>query len=249
MEKKTSIIIVTYNALEFIKKLIESLRKYTHPMHEIIIIDNNSQQETKDYLHSLNKYENFKIVFNKENRLWSPANNQGLQIASQDSEYCLLLNSDTEIFHKDWLLELQKPMNRFKNVGITGYQYNFSYISPTYGGIDGCCFLVRKKLFNELGYLDENYPWNGAGYIFTAKAWAQGWYYYFVNNPKMFIHYGKRSRFSSKSQLINQKVNKMEILKNLGLHPRKNYLALLRYHLKWFNINKYLEKKYLVYNS
>lgn len=46
---KTSIIIVTYNNLNYTKDCIESILKYTdHNSYEIIVIDNNSSDDTKN---------------------------------------------------------------------------------------------------------------------------------------------------------------------------------------------------------
>ena len=47
----TSIIILSYNNLNYTKQCLESIRKYTHnENYEIIIIDNNSNEETKNWL-------------------------------------------------------------------------------------------------------------------------------------------------------------------------------------------------------
>ena len=43
----TSIIILTYNNLEFTKACIESIKKYTEPdTYEIIVVDNKSEDDT-----------------------------------------------------------------------------------------------------------------------------------------------------------------------------------------------------------
>ena len=48
--KKTAIIIVTYNAYDYVKICFESLLKNIQENHEIIIIDNNSDKITRDYI-------------------------------------------------------------------------------------------------------------------------------------------------------------------------------------------------------
>ena len=48
---KTSIIIVTYNNLNYTRDCIESILKYTDSnTYEIIVIDNNSSDDTKNWL-------------------------------------------------------------------------------------------------------------------------------------------------------------------------------------------------------
>ena len=47
----TSIIILSYNNLNYTKQCIESIRKYTsNENYEIIVIDNNSNEETTNWL-------------------------------------------------------------------------------------------------------------------------------------------------------------------------------------------------------
>ncbi len=243
-EENVSIVIVTFNALNYVSMCLESVLANTDPKHEIIIVDNASDQPTRDYILSLQLHPNIKLILNDENRLWSPANNQGLKKCATNSRFCLLLNSDVKILRPDWLLELQKPMKKYEKIGITGSQYNFIHIKPTYGAIDGCCFMLRKKLLEEVGFLDEKYPWNGAGYIYTVNAWAKGWYYYFVNNKKILVHFGKRSRISNQILLKNQKVDSFQVITEAGLKPGNDYIAYLLNSFNLFNINNKLRKYY-----
>ena len=51
----TSIIILTYNKLEYTKMCIESIRKFTNKnSYEIIVVDNNSQDDTVNWLKEQN---------------------------------------------------------------------------------------------------------------------------------------------------------------------------------------------------
>jgi GT2 family glycosyltransferase len=243
-EKQVTIIIVTFNALNYVKNCLESIFKFVKPIHEIIIVDNASDDPTKEYLFSLRDRPNLKIIFNDQNFLWSPANNQGLKIASKKSEFCLLLNSDTEVLDPGFIGELQKPMFKYEKVGITGTQYNFNHIKPTYGGIDGCCFMFRKKLLGELGYLDENYPLNGAGFVYTVNAWAKGWFYYHVENDSLLVHYGKRSRHDKKVYLKNTRIDLFKEIRKAGLSPKIDYFSALANKLNMFNINRKLKDYY-----
>ena len=240
---KVSIIIVTYNALDYIKICLESLFANTSAIHEVIIVDNRSDEKTREYLSELKDRKNVRLIFNEENLLWSPGNNIGIRNAAADSEYYLLLNSDTKILGKDWLGKLQRPFQD-PAIGISGIQYNFNHYGPTYGAIDGCCFMIRKSLVEKIGLLDEAFPWNGAGYAFTVKAWKQGYYYYHVKDYEILIHYGKRCRISSNLNLVNTRVNIREVISTAGLKPS---LSLYRYFLEklgLFDINHHIRKNY-----
>lgn len=242
LEEKTAIIIVTYNAYEYVKKCMESVLHLTDPNHEIIIIDNNSDYQTRDYIKSFSSNDRINIILNEENRLWLPAVNQGLKIIAEDTKYCLLLNSDIEIYKGNWVQTIQQPMLENASIGITGTHYNFLPLKPTYGAIDGCCFMFRRALIDKLGYFDENYPWNGAPFIYTALAWKLGQYFFHIKDDSILYHYGKKSRLENRTQLKNLKVDYQHVMREAGLKPSFDILAIISNKLNLFNINSRTKK-------
>lgn len=243
MEKKTSIIIVTYNALDYVEKCLESIAKHTSDIHEVVVVDNASEPELREYLtYFSEKVRKLNLIFNDKNTLWSPGNNIGLKAAAPDSEYLMLLNSDTEVFDKQWIEKLQSPFGKYRNCGITGIQFNYLPIGPMFGAIDGCNFMISRSLFNQLGTLNEDFPWNGAGFEYSVKAWKAGFYPVQINEP-ILIHYGKRSRVSNQTMLHNQKVDTYGLMKKHGLKPNYSILSLVQYKLGIFSINKKLKKR------
>ncbi len=94
MRSDVSIIIVNFNTSELLKKCLVSLEKNRGDLSlEIIVIDNNSQDDSREMLHSQFPY--ITTVFNCQNHGFAAANNQGLKHA--ESPYILLLNPDTEV--------------------------------------------------------------------------------------------------------------------------------------------------------
>lgn len=92
---KLSIIIVSFNTKDILDDCIASIKNSsTKSPYEIIVIDNSSCDGSVEMLES--KYPEVKLIKNKENRLFSIANNQGAEIAT--GEYLLLLNSDTLVY-------------------------------------------------------------------------------------------------------------------------------------------------------
>ena len=57
---KISIILPTYNSINYIKKAIDSIFKQTYKNWELIIIDDKSSDKTKEFL--IRKYFRFKKV-------------------------------------------------------------------------------------------------------------------------------------------------------------------------------------------
>lgn len=85
-----------------------SVYKNTHNCdYEVIVVDNASNNRTKRMLTKLLErgYIN-KLLFNSKNDLFAKGNNIAASLASSDSDYYLLLNSDVQINSSDWLQNL-----------------------------------------------------------------------------------------------------------------------------------------------
>ena len=81
--KKVSIIILTWNKLEYTKRCLNFLEKNTnYPNWEAIIVDNGSKDGTREFLEAFNKAkdQNFNLILNSTNRGYAAGVNQlGLQ--------------------------------------------------------------------------------------------------------------------------------------------------------------------------
>jgi GT2 family glycosyltransferase len=89
-----SIIIVTWNSEEFIRKCLHScLRNSEGLSREIIVVDNSSMDGTAQIIREFHSQVN--LIENKTNEGYSKANNQGIEKST--GRYMLLLNPDTEI--------------------------------------------------------------------------------------------------------------------------------------------------------
>ena len=185
---KVSIIIITYGAFDYIKKCLTSLSKFRPNNCEIIVYDNGSEQSVKEYLSDqLDSRTIDKLKFSEKNHYFIKGNNEASKLASPDSDFFLLLNSDVEIFHKDWLKIL---LTIHPGKGISSLGTVFLPVPRP----DGWCFLVDKKTFRELGGLNEYFQMNWGITDFTARVLAKGFEVNTVFNPeKLIIHYGSKS--------------------------------------------------------
>ncbi|MBQ3420861.1 MAG: glycosyltransferase [Romboutsia sp.] len=176
----TSIIILTYNKLEYTKMCIESIRKFTPKnQYEIIVVDNNSSDGTKEWL---KKQKDLKVIYNIKNEGFPKGCNQGIKISKGES--ILFLNNDT-IVTPNWLNNLDKLLYSSDDIGavggisnscsngqaiITNYnnfdemidlsilinnQNKLEYIYKTY--LVGYCYLVKKSILDEIGNFDERF--------------------------------------------------------------------------------------------
>ena len=87
-----SVVIVSYNSIGLLENCLFSVQKAMRAIDgEIIIVDNNSNDGSKEYLPS--KFPEAKFIFNNENLGFAKACNQGFKISS--GNYILFLNPDT----------------------------------------------------------------------------------------------------------------------------------------------------------
>jgi GT2 family glycosyltransferase len=94
-----STIIVSYNTFELTRKAIASALKAAPGLeHEVIVVDNDSPDQSGKHLQTLFSNDEFSevtIIINEENRGFARANNQGADEASGDVLF--FLNPDTVV--------------------------------------------------------------------------------------------------------------------------------------------------------
>jgi len=215
-----SIVILTFNELDYTKRCVESIRENTLVPHEIIFVDNGSKDGTVKWLRRfVEENSNHQLIENEKNLGFAKGCNQGIEAAS--GAYILLLNNDVLVTGK-WLSGMLEHLKSSPDIGVVGpMTNNISGIQKvegvTYKSADdleayahefrnrnrhrrvtsrrlvGFCMLFRRSLVNEIGPLDESF---GTGNFedddFCLRAALAG--YRNVIAGDVFIHhYGSRS--------------------------------------------------------
>ena len=215
----TSIVILTFNQLEYTKKCVRSLQKHTPEPHEIIFVDNGSTDGTPKWLRGeLKNNKNYKLIENRENLGFSGGCNQGMEASR--GEYILLLNNDV-VVAKGWLTGLIDCLKYAPEAGIVGPMTN-NISGPqqiddknyTLERLDQCaqtfleqyrhrripcrrivgfCMLFKRTLAGRIGLLDESF---GTGNFedddFCLRSEMAGYRNYIAGD--VFIHhFGSRS--------------------------------------------------------
>lgn len=116
---QVSIIIVSFNTLLLLQKCLESIFEHTKEIkYEVIVVDNNSLDDTKEYLTGMDRdRSDVSIILNNKNLGFARANNQGIKKAK--GRYIILLNPDTEL-KNNAIKELVGFMERYSDFGISG---------------------------------------------------------------------------------------------------------------------------------
>lgn len=115
-----TVIIVNWNAGEYLQKTIETLFQYNNNIsYETIIIDNLSDKEEESYLYldQTLKYNNITVVKSEENLGFAKANNLGMKLAKGRNFF--ILNPDV-IFQDNCLKILSDYLDDNPNVGMVG---------------------------------------------------------------------------------------------------------------------------------
>ncbi len=172
---KISVVMPTYNRAHFLRKSIDSVLSQTYENFEIIIIDNNSTDNTTDLLRNYND-KRIKYVENNENRGCGGARNQGMEMARGD--YITFLDSDDEIFSTKFEKQLENFHALPNKFGLIycGFCYAsgktgeiVKYISPElYGDVYNNLLernlfpihapIIRRECFQKCGMLDVTLP-------------------------------------------------------------------------------------------
>jgi GT2 family glycosyltransferase len=180
---QASIIIVTYNNLALTRLCLESLFRNTRYLnYQVIVVDNNSDDGTQDYLRNLAALvPQLSLILNPQNEGFAKANNQGLRQAT--GEYLVLLNNDT-VVPPGWLSGLLKHLEDH-TTGLVGPMTNFvgneaklevpydtweameAFASKRAAQFAGqfadlhvlamYCVAMRRDTYAEIGELDEQF--------------------------------------------------------------------------------------------
>lgn len=109
---KIAVVVVVYNGRKYLSDCFYSLKKQTLLPEEVVCVDNNSQDDSVEYIR--NNFPEFNLIVNKKNRGFAEANNQGIEMALQSNpDYVFLLNQDT-VCKKDCLEKLAEQAEKEK---------------------------------------------------------------------------------------------------------------------------------------
>jgi len=117
---KATICVVNYKTLDLIRLCLRSVRKFTKYPYEIIVVDNNSHDESSEYLKHLSW---IRLIERRDmNNLGGYAHAAGLDIglANCNTEFFVSLHSDTFVQKENWLTELVSYFDNDENIACVG---------------------------------------------------------------------------------------------------------------------------------
>jgi GT2 family glycosyltransferase len=197
---KVSIIVVNWNGERFLKDCLGALSSQTYANYEIILVDNGSSDNSISFV--TENFPEVKIVSLNENTGFTGGNAAGLEVAVGD--FVSLVNNDARP-EKTWLENLIQPMLRNHTIGIcapklifensqkvnsagdglttAGVGFNrglgkdaaeFTMPELVFGAC-GAAVLYRRRMLDEIGFLDEDFFLYDEDTDLNFRAQLAGW--------------------------------------------------------------------------
>jgi len=225
-----SVIIVNFNGKKNLEKCLESLMKVDYENFEVILVDNNSTDDSIEFVK--NVYPSIMIIKLDKNYGYAEPNNIGAKNSKGD--FYLFLNNDT-IVNSDFINEMLDVLKQDSKIAICQ-----SLLLNPNGDVDsigdfmdnlgrayssrdkvseekkilsarGASMMVRKDSFWDLGGFDKNFFASFEDVALGLMAWIYG--YKVVLAPKSIVYH-----------TVSQTVK--ELSSEVQFHGVKNTLIL-----------------------
>ena len=200
-QKSLDIIIVSWNNLPELKEVIQRLQKYTLSRYHLIISDNNSEPDVKDFLETLEKNNpHVTVAFNHDNLMVGPASN--IAIDQGNSEYIIYVcGKEGFVFDYQWEVPFIDSMDEQPQVGLagtlcyspsyfTGKDYpngialfdqfrnqSFALDNPerSFQHVQGGFFVIRRSMYQQIGGFSDAVKHQYTDVEYSYYAESCGW--------------------------------------------------------------------------
>ena len=207
-----SIVIPAYNAKNYLQRTLETLFANTYYRFELIIIDDNSKQETQDFIKSIETPEVALTRIYNDKQKWVNYNwNLGVKRAV--GTHIAVLNSDIEL-EKDWDKFLVDELRRstvacpYEKNSHSQTPYALTPLFEKYcpNMIKGACFMFKAEDRDKLFPIPDNIKhWCGDN-IIADRAQSLGGTSFVKQS--VFYHYVSKSGATVKKQDYLKRIKK-----------------------------------------
>jgi hypothetical protein len=175
------VIVLNYNGRRWVEACLDSLLDTRYENFHVVLVDNASSDGSVRIVRS--RFPKVEVVENAHNAGFSEGNNVGIREAlANNADYIVLLNPDTKV-EPEWLGELIAVGEAQDSVGIMG-AVQLEYDGMKFNRwttraarecleelndpesarawipmewVEGACFAVKRKVFEDVGLLDPIY--------------------------------------------------------------------------------------------
>ncbi len=258
-QPKIFVVVLNFNGRDVIKNCLKSIFKSTYPNLEVVLVDNNSSDDSFEIARV--NFSKAYFIRNEENLGFSAGNNIGIRFAlERKADYVFLLNNDAEL-EADCLSRLVEAAEKLdektgilspvifkgdsREVWFSGGKIDWLRMKTRHdseiktqevyksGFISGCAMLIPRKVFGEVGLFDEDYflYWEDADFSFrTGKA---GFKNYIVSSAWVY-HFEKSE--GRRNKIYWLVISGLIFFKKNSPLWRRPYLALYLFLRKTKNL-------------
>ena len=174
MNKKISIVLCTYNEVNYIEQTIRLISQTIENV-EIIVVDDNSNDGTLEKLNTLKSIFNFKLIVRKNERGLASAHKRGFNESTGEYVGTIDVNSrDQILYFNNLVTKLNEGydivvLSRYvsgggdKRIFIRSFaskSINFVskfFLRIPFNDFTSCIFLMKRKLLNYSGIIKTGY--------------------------------------------------------------------------------------------
>lgn len=246
---KVSVVLLTKNRRELLRKCIYSLINQLYGNFEIIVLDEYSGDGTEAMVRQLSE-SNKNIIFIQRNKKGlGYGRNQGVLAAK--GEIIAFIDDDEEA-HADWLKNGIAAMERYQADIVRGAIYYpdgtlFRDLKTDNMQFPTANILYRKKVIESVGMFDERFDFGGEDVDLGMRAIQQG-YRLILCKEAISIHCFYRGQKDSKYKLLwkvnrLRDVNRVLLFKKhetyrkkliLGIFYKKTHIVIITLFLSIF---------------
>jgi glycosyltransferase involved in cell wall biosynthesis/SAM-dependent methyltransferase len=195
------IVLVTFNETARIKDVIERIYRFTKTPFNLYIVDNGSEQDTLDYLRSVEAgRDNVRVLLQKENLFVGPGTNKGVE-AGRAAVAVYLCGREAYILSEGWDQRILDYMEDNPEVGLAGtLGYSPSYFTGAeyleklepfpkfrnpqfaenhpdrlFQHVQGGIMVLRRSMFESIGGFSETVPHNHTDVEYSYYVESCGW--------------------------------------------------------------------------
>ena len=232
----TSLVIAVWNQLEYTKRCLSSIERWTGRPYELVIVDNGSTDGTREFLQTVKG----RVILNETNLGCAKAWNQGIRASR--GEVVGILNNDI-VVTPGWLEGLLAfmektghgmvcPAAREGNLDydLDGYAKEFVAQcagAARHGDVYAPCMLIRRDVFERIGLFDEGFSYGGCEDIDFIWRMKEAGFSVGMTGAALIHHFGMVTQ-----DAIKEKETKVYPKDNLA-HFQSKWKRTVRGN--WFN--------------
>ena len=230
---KFSVVVCTFNRSESLRRMLKSLQEIVIPDHlscEVIVVDNNSNDDTRLVFEEVGKDFGSKIRYVLEDmKGLSHARNRGVKEASGE---IIAFTDDDVIVDKHWIQNIDKAFKEYDGVACVGGKILPIWEIPKPNWL-------KPDLYGYLALLDKG---NSVAYMDALEIWGAN----FAVKSEMFKRYGlfdTNLGRTPRKLYSGEEAEFLRRLQNAGEKILYDPLSIIHHHIPAHRMSKkYLRK-------